>query len=109
MQSFQSVANTGVNVFSTLDAVTQLLLHKFNKGNAASSCRRPGEGVLLREQSSSLVNVRLDCTVVTTSDQSRLVQTEGIVPRSGRATRTIAERPESIPFQALAGGSLLIY
>ena len=31
MQSFQSAANTGVNVFSTLDAVTQLLLHKFNK------------------------------------------------------------------------------
>jgi len=30
-QSFESVAKTGVNVFSTLDAVTQLLLHKFNR------------------------------------------------------------------------------
>ena len=31
VQSFESVAKTGVNVFSTLDAVTQLLLHKFNR------------------------------------------------------------------------------
>ena len=31
VQSFESAANTGMNVFSTLDAVTQLLLHKFNK------------------------------------------------------------------------------
>ncbi len=30
-QSFESIASTGVNVFSTLDAVTQLLLHKFNR------------------------------------------------------------------------------
>jgi signal recognition particle receptor subunit beta len=34
VQSFESVAVTGVNVFSTLDAVTQLLLHKFKKENA---------------------------------------------------------------------------
>jgi signal recognition particle receptor subunit beta len=33
-QSFESIAATGVNVFSTLDAVTQLLLHKFKKENA---------------------------------------------------------------------------
>ena len=39
--SFESVAGTGVNVFSTLDAVTQLLLHKFKKENAQLS---PGPG-----------------------------------------------------------------
>jgi mutual gliding-motility protein MglA len=33
-QSFESIAGTGVNVFSTLDAVTQRLLHKFKKENA---------------------------------------------------------------------------
>jgi mutual gliding-motility protein MglA len=33
VQSFESVASTGVNVFSTLDAVTQRLLHKFKKEN----------------------------------------------------------------------------
>jgi mutual gliding-motility protein MglA len=32
-QSFESIAGTGVHVFSTLDAVTQLLLHKFKKEN----------------------------------------------------------------------------
>jgi signal recognition particle receptor subunit beta len=34
VQSFESIAGTGVNVFSTLDAVTQRLLHKFKKENA---------------------------------------------------------------------------
>jgi signal recognition particle receptor subunit beta len=34
IQSFESIASTGVKVFSTLDAVTQLLLHKFKKENA---------------------------------------------------------------------------
>jgi signal recognition particle receptor subunit beta len=33
VQSFECVARTGVNVFSTLDAVTQRLLHKFKKEN----------------------------------------------------------------------------
>lgn len=33
VQSFECVASTGMNVFSTLDAVTQLLLHKFKKEN----------------------------------------------------------------------------
>jgi signal recognition particle receptor subunit beta len=33
-QSFESIAVTGVNVFSTLDAVTQLLLHRFKRENA---------------------------------------------------------------------------
>jgi mutual gliding-motility protein MglA len=33
LQSFESIASTGVNVFATLDAVTQLLLHRFNKEN----------------------------------------------------------------------------
>jgi signal recognition particle receptor subunit beta len=31
--SFECIASKGVNVFSTLDAVTQLLLHKFKKEN----------------------------------------------------------------------------
>jgi signal recognition particle receptor subunit beta len=34
VQSFESIAGTGVNVFSTLDAVTQRLLHKFKMENA---------------------------------------------------------------------------
>jgi mutual gliding-motility protein MglA len=33
IQSFESIASTGVNVFATLDAVTQRLLHKFKKEN----------------------------------------------------------------------------
>jgi mutual gliding-motility protein MglA len=33
VQSFECVASAGMNVFSTLDAVTQLLLHKFKKEN----------------------------------------------------------------------------
>ena len=33
VQSFEAVASTGLNVFTTLDAVTQLLLHKFNREN----------------------------------------------------------------------------
>src|SRR6202162_2528469 len=33
VQSFESIASTGVNVFSALDAVTQMLLHKFKKEN----------------------------------------------------------------------------
>jgi mutual gliding-motility protein MglA len=33
VQSFECVASTGVNVFSSLDALTQLLLHKFKKEN----------------------------------------------------------------------------
>ncbi|HEY6840528.1 MAG TPA: GTPase domain-containing protein [Chthoniobacterales bacterium] len=34
LQSLECVASTGRNVFSALDAVTQLLLHKFKKENA---------------------------------------------------------------------------
>jgi signal recognition particle receptor subunit beta len=30
-RSFESVASTGSNIFATLDAVTQLLLHRFNE------------------------------------------------------------------------------
>jgi signal recognition particle receptor subunit beta len=33
VQSFECIASIGVNVFSALDAVTQLLLHKFKKEN----------------------------------------------------------------------------
>jgi len=31
VQSFESIASTGLNIFATLDSVTQLLLHKFNQ------------------------------------------------------------------------------
>ncbi|MBV8141115.1 MAG: gliding-motility protein MglA [Verrucomicrobia bacterium] len=41
VQSFESVANTGINVFSTLDAVTQRLLHNFKKENTQLF---PGQG-----------------------------------------------------------------
>ncbi len=44
VQSFECVASTGMNVFSTLDAVTQLLLHKFKKENTqlfSESGRQP--------------------------------------------------------------------
>jgi mutual gliding-motility protein MglA len=34
VQSFECIASTGVNVFSALDAVTQLLLHRFRKENS---------------------------------------------------------------------------
>ena len=34
LQSFETVASIGRNVFASLDAVTQLLLHKFQKENA---------------------------------------------------------------------------
>jgi mutual gliding-motility protein MglA len=40
VQSFECIASTGLNVFSALDAVTQLLLHKFKKEN--SQIFRPG-------------------------------------------------------------------
>jgi signal recognition particle receptor subunit beta len=33
VQSFEAIASTGVNVFTTLDAVTQRVLHKFNREN----------------------------------------------------------------------------
>jgi mutual gliding-motility protein MglA len=33
VQTFESIASTGANVFATLDAVTQLLLHRFKKEN----------------------------------------------------------------------------
>ena len=35
VQSFDCVASTGANVFSALDAVTQLLLHKFKRENTS--------------------------------------------------------------------------
>ena len=34
VQTFESIASTGANVFATLDAVTQLLLRRFKKENA---------------------------------------------------------------------------
>ncbi len=37
VQSFEAVGSTGQNVFATLNAVSQLLLHKFSKDNDAAS------------------------------------------------------------------------
>ncbi|MGA8655309.1 MAG: GTPase domain-containing protein [Chthoniobacterales bacterium] len=33
VRSFETIASTGMNVFTALDAITQLLLHKFNREN----------------------------------------------------------------------------
>jgi signal recognition particle receptor subunit beta len=33
LQSFEAVSSTGQNVFATLNAVSQILLHKFSKQN----------------------------------------------------------------------------
>lgn len=41
VQSFEAIASTGVNVFTTLDAVTQLLLHKFNRENRSLPWAKP--------------------------------------------------------------------
>ena len=37
LQSFESISSTGQNVFATLNAVSQILLHKFNKQNDVPS------------------------------------------------------------------------
>ena len=36
MQSFEVVSSTGQNVFASLNAVSQMLLHKFSKQGAAA-------------------------------------------------------------------------
>ncbi len=41
LQSFECIASNGVKIFTALDAVTQLLLHKFKRENAQLF---PGEG-----------------------------------------------------------------
>jgi hypothetical protein len=42
VQGFEVVSSTGQNVFATLNAVSQILLHKFSK---QSDANRPGAGV----------------------------------------------------------------
>jgi mutual gliding-motility protein MglA len=43
---FETVATTGYNIFAALDAVTQLLLHKFNREHPAlRPALRPAEGM----------------------------------------------------------------
>lgn len=41
LQSFESISSTGQNVFATLNAVSQILLHKFNKQNDAPATTAP--------------------------------------------------------------------
>jgi len=41
VQSFEVISSTGQNVFSTLNVVSQLLLHKFNKASDASQASAP--------------------------------------------------------------------
>jgi signal recognition particle receptor subunit beta len=42
--SFEAVASTGRNVFAALDAVTQLLLHRFNRDHQWHQPSGPGVG-----------------------------------------------------------------
>lgn len=45
LQSFESVSSTGQNVFATLNAVSQILLHKFNKQNDVPSNTAPAVAI----------------------------------------------------------------
>ena len=45
LQSFESISSTGQNVFATLNAVSQILLHKFNKQNDVPSTTAPAVAV----------------------------------------------------------------
>jgi signal recognition particle receptor subunit beta len=45
LQSFESVSSTGQNVFATLNAVSQILLHKFNKQNDVPATTAPAVAV----------------------------------------------------------------
>jgi signal recognition particle receptor subunit beta len=42
VQSFEVVSSTGQNVFATLNAVSQILLHKFSKQSDAGRTAAPG-------------------------------------------------------------------
>jgi hypothetical protein len=42
VQSFEVVSSTGQNVFATLNAVSQILLHKFSKQSDAGRSAAPG-------------------------------------------------------------------
>jgi hypothetical protein len=41
VQSFEVISSTGQNVFASLNAVSQMLLHKFSKGDAAPAGAPP--------------------------------------------------------------------
>jgi hypothetical protein len=41
LQSFESASSTGQNVFATLNAVSQILLHKFSKQNDVPQSAAP--------------------------------------------------------------------
>ena len=41
VQSFEVISSTGQNVFASLNAVSQMLLHKFNKGDVATTAAPP--------------------------------------------------------------------
>jgi signal recognition particle receptor subunit beta len=41
VQSFEVISSTGQNVFASLNAVSQMLLHKFSKGDAAPAAAPP--------------------------------------------------------------------
>jgi mutual gliding-motility protein MglA len=45
LQSFESISSTGQNVFATLNAVSQILLHKFNKQNDVPPTTAPAVAV----------------------------------------------------------------
>jgi hypothetical protein len=42
VQSFEVISSTGQNVFATLNAVSQILLHKFSKQSDAGHSATPG-------------------------------------------------------------------
>jgi hypothetical protein len=57
VQSFEVVSSTGQNVFATLNAVSQILLHKFSKQSdagrpAAPGAAQPGQHVVPQPQRS---------------------------------------------------------
>src|SRR3954454_18752183 len=41
VQSFEVISSTGQNVFASLNAVSQMLLHKFSKGDGAPAAPPP--------------------------------------------------------------------
>jgi hypothetical protein len=41
VQSFEVISSTGQNVFASLNAVSQMLLHKFSKQGEAASAATP--------------------------------------------------------------------
>ena len=59
VQSFEVVSSTGQNVFATLNAVSQILLHKFSKQSdagrsAAPGAAKPGQQHVVPEQQRSV-------------------------------------------------------